>query len=572
MRNGYVAAAPLLSSSDQFKSEEKNLEQRRQRLLDRLAGADNGVRNKAAMLDELICLPGTRRAVLDEIISWIQDSHSGFLCWLNGVAGCGKSTIAATIHHHQKAMFGTTAIFYFTSTDQARCSRVVRSLAHWLARSSHGSLEREILRAIQNEPDIGNLLLSDQVQQLLATPLNALAPGAPPVVIVIDALDEWYDTRSVSALVTLLVQLRPTTHVKILFTSRDEKHIRDAFNKAEKANARELALDAVDLGSVEVDIEAYLKYHFAQLHESNGLDPDWPGPQRLKAIVQKSEHLFQFAATAVQYIRSGYPPAALNDILDGPKASGTLKDLYSTILRRVFADSPDISGNIILKHVLICLVCSPRPISLDTIAELWSGSMNIVAKRIYIQKAVLDHLGSFLIVPDRSEDPIRFLHTSFVEFLVDSDQSSYSAHLSSSPTNGPADPRFSVNRDEGNAYLAPICLDVMNRGLKENICHLPLSTTTIEEIDNPAASIEAGLRYAALHWCDHLIPLAPNDELLKALNTFATVHLLHWIEVLGFLESVLEVGHPSSRRTRDWCQVRNYDPQTNEALHELMRI
>ncbi|KAJ6542497.1 hypothetical protein DFH09DRAFT_928797 [Mycena vulgaris] len=47
-----------------------------------------------------LCLPGTRREMLNEIAEWITvPSGSGNILWLSGVAGSGKSTMATTVEH-----------------------------------------------------------------------------------------------------------------------------------------------------------------------------------------------------------------------------------------------------------------------------------------------------------------------------------------------------------------------------------------------------------------------------------------------------------------------------------------
>jgi hypothetical protein len=66
----------------------------RTKLLDGLPGADlGGVRYDAGH----VCLPGTRRQLLDDIVSWVHDPNGGQLYWLSGGAGTGKSTVANSI-------------------------------------------------------------------------------------------------------------------------------------------------------------------------------------------------------------------------------------------------------------------------------------------------------------------------------------------------------------------------------------------------------------------------------------------------------------------------------------------
>lgn len=44
------------------------------------------------------CLPNTRLGIIDEIVEWAcSQADDTRLCWLNGVAGSGKSSIANSI-------------------------------------------------------------------------------------------------------------------------------------------------------------------------------------------------------------------------------------------------------------------------------------------------------------------------------------------------------------------------------------------------------------------------------------------------------------------------------------------
>jgi adenylylsulfate kinase-like enzyme len=43
------------------------------------------------------CMEGTRRQLLDDIVSWAEAPTAPVVFWLNGMAGTGKSTIARSI-------------------------------------------------------------------------------------------------------------------------------------------------------------------------------------------------------------------------------------------------------------------------------------------------------------------------------------------------------------------------------------------------------------------------------------------------------------------------------------------
>lgn len=473
--------------------------------------------------------------MLDEIKKWVRDIQAQRALWLNGVAGCGKTSIAATIHHELVNQHCTTSIFYCTVKDQSRNQRIIPSLARGLVRSSGGSLENHILEAVQKDADINEAQLSTQVDRLLIAPLKALAPNSPPALLVVDALDEWSDHSKVTAFIKLLcakvAQLPP--QVKILITSRDEAHISQAVRSAGSSVVKSLALDEVPTSQVRRDILDYLRVSLAHIracHPDEDLEGDWPGEAQTIALAEKSEGLFQFAATAIRFINEGYPPDGLETVLNDFSPFGNLSHLYLTILRQLFRERSDRTTLSTLQHVLGCLICAVVPTSLETIAHLAPSSSDLKKECARIRANVLNHLGSFVIVPTDPRQPIRFLHSSIIDFLTNSDLCS--------------DTRFYIDSLKHHTNLAERCLAVLDR-------QAMLRSTSIE------AFAASGLQYAASYWANHLetVPsLNPPRELIDLMSAFACKNLLHWMEVLARIGS-LGSGPTSARRCTVWLKV-----------------
>ena len=74
------------------------------------------------------CLPGTRMTVLTDLITWAKGSSEGGkrLFWLHGVAGCGKSAVAASIF--SLLMGEVRAGAFFCSRDEAEGRNPTRLL------------------------------------------------------------------------------------------------------------------------------------------------------------------------------------------------------------------------------------------------------------------------------------------------------------------------------------------------------------------------------------------------------------------------------------------------------------
>src|SRR6267154_5289216 len=83
------------------------------------------------------CLPGTREAIIEEIIAWINNTEDDApgVFWLHGNAGTGKSTIAQTIAHHFRELgrLGSCYCFDRTRAAQRRDQKVFTTIARDLS-------------------------------------------------------------------------------------------------------------------------------------------------------------------------------------------------------------------------------------------------------------------------------------------------------------------------------------------------------------------------------------------------------------------------------------------------------
>ena len=128
--------------------------------------------------------------------------------WLNGIAGTGKSTIARTVAAKCAGREQLGASFFFSrgEKDLASSARFFSTIATQMANTIPG-LKPLICKAIKDNPDINDRLLSDQWGKLIRDPLLKLNEQTPRIwVIVIDALDECRDNEDIKLILTLLSQ------------------------------------------------------------------------------------------------------------------------------------------------------------------------------------------------------------------------------------------------------------------------------------------------------------------------------------------------------------------------------
>ena len=101
------------------------------------------------------CLPGTRVAIINEIVDWAIEpvSKDGKnILWLHGVAGSGKSTLATTVAERFYDLRRQGAYLFF---ERAKSSPqlVIRTLAYKLA-NFDASIGAAISDCLRDDKDI----------------------------------------------------------------------------------------------------------------------------------------------------------------------------------------------------------------------------------------------------------------------------------------------------------------------------------------------------------------------------------------------------------------------------------
>src|ERR1700761_3701673 len=142
-----------------------------------------------------ICQPGTRIRVLDQIEGWVRGDGPTTM-WLYGPAGAGKSTIAYTIAEQcdkqRPRSLGFSYFFSRRNTDRNDLTKFVPTFAHQLVRMMP-SLDPCILQVHNSDSSIFSRRLEYQVEKLITDPLREIRGQIPPMVVIIDGLDEYSD-------------------------------------------------------------------------------------------------------------------------------------------------------------------------------------------------------------------------------------------------------------------------------------------------------------------------------------------------------------------------------------------
>ncbi|KAG8946414.1 hypothetical protein FRC04_011860 [Tulasnella sp. 424] len=412
------------------------------------------------------CFQGTRNSILQEISAWIDDPNAPPIFWLSGMAGIGKSTIAHTIAEQEDKKHRLGASFFFSrdEADRRNPHLVYPTIAFQLA-GFDTSLRGPIAQAVERDADIGLAIMQKQFEHLIAGPLAKLKVSAETILFVLDALDEC---RPASGALEILsrwalelpkISAQVGIPLKVLITSRPELHIHDQFNSSSfRLISQSFVLHDIEKSVVRADIELFLTKRLADLATRHRVGQSWPSVAEVNALVSRSDNLFIFASTTVNFIggvKSGRSLQHRLDRLLKPDPNDTtsafaqLDALYYQVLEDAESDLeetiPDAGRT--FRLVLETIVLLLDPFTSTSLAALLS------LRNDDVLTAVQD-LHSILVIPPDpdSSEPIRFFHPSFSDFVTGP---------------GRLSGRFCIASAEGHARLAKLCLETMHSLLKK---------------------------------------------------------------------------------------------------------
>jgi hypothetical protein len=492
--------------------------------------------------------------VINEIEAWARSSNAPCVFWLNGLAGTGKSTIAATVCERleEEHLLGASFFISRQQADTRDASNIVRSIAHGLA--TRNSLIAEALSAkLRDSPVSASRSLEKQIADFVTIPARGIDERSS-LVIVIDALDECYPDgrgRPGGDLVLILVQqlLSLSGRLKLFVTSRNEDLIEKMFKKlAETAKHEVTKLHDLDQVTVKMDIQTYLRQSFDEICEDRSSDlpsPDWPDDDDLNRLVLLSGLLFIYAATVVRFLSSPRhnPPKRLAQLLGRQQASGItsphhqLDELYMGILRDAVNErDPELCER--LHAVVAVIVLAQSPVHIDALAILSGVELEDV-------RIVLRCLTSLLLV--NTDEPVRIFHPSFPDFMKDDGRCKMES--------------LRVNPPVNHGVLASQCLSVLNHTLHYDMCDIRNPAVRNENVPDLDERLREkvpswnAVRYACCFWPTHLVECEkPSDNLLEMLSDFCRKHLFHWLEVLSLIEDLPSL-EGKLLHVIEWCKV-----------------
>lgn len=492
------------------------------------------------------CLPCTRIELLADIDQWATATDQRCVCWLNGVAGSGKSTIARTVaaHYNHRGVLGASFFFSRESGELSNSSRFVTSLVRQLA-TNVPSAKRAICKALAEQRSISELSLREQWNRLILKPLSELKNKTCPfpLVFVIDALDECDKENDVRDILGALATAKTLNNIKVrvFISSRPELWIQSGFTSMLEKQRRTFVLHEQPPDRVNRDIKLLFEDYFQIIRKERGLGEDWPVPGTIEALVDRSCGLFAWASTACRSIREGSLQSQGHISMlskqddSGAHAEARLDQIYSTVLQSALSKQSSFTSN--LGVIVGSIVVLRSPVSIGTLAKLLAKSTNDI-------HATLASLQSIFRLPDRDTAPIRLYHPTFRDYI-----------LSESRCTVPG-----VWMDESSIHkrVADSCVIHMTQELSSALSHLTdAHAVNSGRSHTSAAFISPALQYACLHWIDHYrrgrVQLCDGDR--AHLFIESCFHL--WVQAMDSMGRSQETG-ALLRFYQSLLTVRNY--------------
>lgn len=488
------------------------------------------------------CLPGTRLRYLDEILKWCTDFDGSPVCWLTGIAGSGKSSIAneVALQHHETGQI--YSCFFFKRDDTTLSASAIQLLAFGLS-YHHAALRAAISKAMESLQDLrATPTFSQQFQQFLVTPLQKFctANADAHITLIMDALDECPST--IRADIMHAIQhgaLLLPKNIKIFLTSRPQQDIAVYMQKlASKGLHIKIGLDQDD-----GDLRHYFKHQLSNIRMHTGLEEVWSDnalARDASALATKACGLFQWAAVACALIKDCFNPSAvIQRILSLQSGSNALDTLYADSLQQAFPkanNDPDF--RCVYVQVMGAIITAKEPLATVTIAEL------IGIDAVHVER-LLKNLGCVISVESEQGMQVAHIgHPSFFDFLTNNTRCT--------------NPAFLLSFSQASEVMAVSSLHAMESALQFNICSLETSyipNVAVHDLSSRIKTfIPAYLLYACNFWADHIQDSLCQLDLLYKVKTFLYTQFLFWLEVLSIVRGVYH-AHRALSYIVKWSEV-----------------
>ena len=495
------------------------------------------------LIEEKKCLDGSRTEILNEVVDWINnmDASAPRIFWLYGQAGRGKSAIAHTIALQARNLGVLGSCFCFTRVRQYEGlhTKLFPTIARDLA-DRDLRLRPLLAKAIMHDHSLRDTAdVAEQWKRFIVEPLSRLERSSTGnVVVVIDALDEsGAETARASILQSLSENYgKLPANIRIFLSSRPLMDIQEALHATWHVHAR--SLDDIDAELTQADIRLYVSHRLKHLGDTFS-------EENIQRLAEKSDGLFEWARLACDFLSHPVWAIAkkrLCQILDHARGDGRtlLGEMYIILLKELTKGQSDALR--MFHSVMRQILWLKKPLSISALDSMRNLFPSMDDR--YCVGDTLKLMASLLSGTNDSSTPIRPLHASFYDFLLDERQSG----------------EFFIQQGDVNYDLVVASFLAMQTCLHFNICGLETSyvlNSGVLDLDKKIEeNIPSHVLYACQFLASHLQATGFDVHLAQLVGQFITGdQVLFWLEALGVSKLIRE-AYWILASTEEWFQVR----------------
>ena len=473
--------------------------------------------------DDMTRIEVTKGGLLEDSYVWIL-SHRDFidwrdgdetqLLWIKGDAGKGKTMLLIGIVKELQQLKSTHSdlvSYFFCEGVDARLNNataVLRGLIYQLV------VQQPLLIShLRKRYDIAGRQLFEDVNAFVALS-NIFTEMVHDtrltrVYLVVDALDEC--ESGLLKLLDFIVQNVSTSfsRVKWLLSSRNWHDIEERLRINDSLVKVTLELNAE---SVSAAVDAYIDHKVSELDRRKQYKE--LRVQITEELRQKADGTFLWVALVCKELESVGSYEALAVLHEIPSELKGLYDRMMCQIKKLKRNDPKHC-----KSVLSTVILAYQPLhilELETLAGL---------PRLVPLMEIIKKCASFLTIRDDIVYPV---HQSAKDYL----------------TNDAETEIWPDGRTKKHVMMVSQSVDAMKKTLRRDLYDLVDPGCIIEQVDCPKPDPLIPIRYACLHWIDHLCEI--NNDLYDqvglcdngTIDEFLKNHFLHWLEALSLLKNI----------------------------------
>ncbi|KAF3807865.1 Vegetative incompatibility protein HET-E-1 [Colletotrichum gloeosporioides] len=447
---------------------------------------------------------------------WEKDPQRHLL-WIHGDPGKGKTMLLCGIIDELEKKPSNTLSYFFCQATQAKLNNatsVLRGLLYSLAhkypqlipyiRREYTAVGRE-----QFEDHNAWEVLSKMFTHMLCySHLHG-------VVFIVDALDECVDKDDRRKLLEFIRLVSSTYDIKFIVSSRGWGDMRKGME--DKTTGTSI-ISLEDNGlSVSTAVAAYIEREVQNLAKSGHCKMS---PETLKQVkhhlMENAENTFLWVALVCKELDDpdNHDDQDVHKVLQ--RSPQGLRGLY----RRMFCEISSSTHSELCIKILEVTSVLYRSITLAELHSILSALPQIDVTSDKLRYAI-QYCGSMLNIQG---DTIYFVHQSAVDFLTDKKLEG-------------------LEEITGRHRLVFCgCLEALrtSKAIKRDIYELEAPDILLEDIDTPNPDPLAALKYACVHWVDHLSKCDFSNHMKDngAAHQFLQDRFLYWAEAMSLLRHI----------------------------------